>query len=836
MEWHFQANGQIREHQSVGKHPDFVSRPKLYKLLRERYNSDPTKYNLIEEITLPFSKARAKIVYNDAEAVMQSLLTDPRIRDDDYGFFNDDPFAPPPEDLDYIGDLNTGLSYLKTYQKLIKDPTKEILLPIPFYCDGAVTGQFVGLPVTAVQFTLGIFTREARDKEHLWRTLGYVPGYSSGKSKGKSFFKDSGHADAQMAYQKRRNDEGVDTIDDKDIVKAQDLHAMLEVILRGFLPLQDRGFIWDLQYKGKVYKDVKFIPFVPFWKSDTDEAEKLAGSYTSRTNNVSQLCRYCECPTEQSDRCLANYPLKTKNKIQKLVSRNDTEKLKKLSQHNIQNATYALRMGLHSDQHIHGSCPLEMLHALLLGIFSYVRDMLFEQCGPTSKLAEEIDGIASEYGVRFNRQSDRDMPKTVFNGGVQGGKLMAKEFTGVLLNILATLRSTLGRGLLMDKKRSNFAEDGKLKDWIMLLEILIQWEQWLKSPKMMRSQVERLKKKHRYIMHLIKRVGKRSKGMGLKITKFHMILHMYADIINFGVPLEYDTGSNEAAHKSTKTAAKVTQKKEEFFDEQVATRREEVHLLELAKEEIAGRPPWNYYHGHHHTDPKTPEFGNPTVGGAAFLAYIDEDTGEHCFKMTTRSKDEGNVWLESDLVDFLIGLQEEVSDYLKSVPLYTKHERYGTTFRGSPCYAGEVWRDWVLVNWGKDGKLPNKIYGFVDLRGLPQNARVNFGGMMRISPGLYAIVENAAYIDDEVEENMSELLTPIEKEVGAKEDGMVSKQTFYLADVEAFLEPLVVIPDQGGEPTVYFMLKSRSEWRKLFSEWLEMPHKYDVIDDEEEDD
>jgi hypothetical protein len=142
----------------------------------------------------------------------------------------------------------------------------------------------------------------------------------------------------------------------------------------------------------------------------------------------------------------------------------------------------------------------------------------------------------------------------------------------------------------------------------------------------------------------------------------------------------------------------------------------------------------------------------------------------------------------------------------------------------------------VLVNRGKDGKLPNKIYGFVDLRGLPQNARVNFGGMTRISPGLYAIVENAAYIDDEVEENMSELLTPIEKEVGAKEDGMVSKQTFYLADVEAFLEPLVVIPDQGGEPTVYFMLKSRSEWRKLFSEWLEMPHKYDVIDDEEEDD
>jgi len=59
--------------------------------------------------------------------------------DKDYGFFNDDPFAPPPDDLNYIADLNTGLSYRKTYEKLIKDPSKEILLSMPFYVDGAVT-------------------------------------------------------------------------------------------------------------------------------------------------------------------------------------------------------------------------------------------------------------------------------------------------------------------------------------------------------------------------------------------------------------------------------------------------------------------------------------------------------------------------------------------------------------------------------------------------------------------------------------------------------------------------------------------------------------------------
>jgi len=89
---------------------------------------------------------------------MQSFLTDPRITDEDYLFFDDDPFAPPPDNLDYIGDLNTVRSYIETYNALIKDPSKEILLPVVFYADAAVTGQFVALSVTAVQFLLVIFS------------------------------------------------------------------------------------------------------------------------------------------------------------------------------------------------------------------------------------------------------------------------------------------------------------------------------------------------------------------------------------------------------------------------------------------------------------------------------------------------------------------------------------------------------------------------------------------------------------------------------------------------------------------------------------------------------
>ena len=127
MEWHLKETGELRHHEAIGQSKSFLSRKKLFKFLRDRYNTTK-KYNLVKNIVLPSSKARVNVVYNDARAVIQSLLTDPNIRDEDYLFFDNDPFAPPPEKLDYIADLNTGLSYRETYKKLITKPGKQILL------------------------------------------------------------------------------------------------------------------------------------------------------------------------------------------------------------------------------------------------------------------------------------------------------------------------------------------------------------------------------------------------------------------------------------------------------------------------------------------------------------------------------------------------------------------------------------------------------------------------------------------------------------------------------------------------------------------------------------
>lgn len=479
----------------------------------------------VATIALPFSKSRAKIPYREASDCLVSLLTDPRIQDEDYMFFDDDPFAAPPENITYISDLITGEGYLKTYQKYVTKPN-QILLPVPIYIDGAVTGQFSSLPITALKIGLGLLNSKTRDKGWAWRELGFVPQVRQEKSRGRKIFQESQHMEADevevldgeggiVNHQEDNEDDDYPEDEDED-VKAQDFHTMLRTILKSFVELQKTGFIWDFVHKGKEYKNVEFIIYVPFVKCDTEEADLLCGKYLSRGQNVAHLCRYCHCPNALTDDPRARFHMKTQAAIKQLIDNRNETALKKISQQLIKNAFYDLRFHAANGRGIHGACPSEMLHAILLGIFKYMRDIFFEHMGKQSTLADDINGLAKLYGGFFTHQSDRDLPKTNFSNGIRKGKLMAKEYRGVLLIMAAVLRSTEGRSLLM--KRRRFGNDNGLRDWTILVEMLLEWEAYLCQPRLLKKDVKRLGTKHRYLMYVMRNVAKRDKGMGLKVS------------------------------------------------------------------------------------------------------------------------------------------------------------------------------------------------------------------------------------------------------------------------------------------------------------------------------
>ena len=878
MEWHLKEANIIRDHERLADARDYTGREALMKELAVRCNMNmKSKFPKTKKVRLPHSKAVVTIVYHEATDIITSLLTDPRIKDQDYFFHDNNPLATPPHTCPIIGDMNTAKAFLDTHHELIKEEN-EVLLPTPIYIDGTATGQFSYLPVIAVKVSLGIFTQKARNQEYAWRTLGYVAQVREQRGRGKKLLADSRHL-ASQDHGVLMDGEG-DVVEDSDeevpvnpeeeekmaAIKAQDFHTQLDVILEGYVELQRTGFIWDLVYRKKLWSGIKFVLFVPFVKCDTEEGDLLCGKYLSRGKGVKHVCRYCYCPMTKADDPRAKYPMKSQTKIQKLIERKDFDRLKGISQQMIDNCWYKVRFHQANDRGIHGACPSEMLHAMLLGIFKYVRDIFFKNMGETSLCAGDINGLSQIYGKLLSRQSDRSIPYTNFTKGIQAGRLMAKRFRGVLLVMAATLRSTKGRELLFAKRK--FKKDAGLSDWVLLVETLLEWEAYLCQKEMRRDDIVRLEKKHRVIMYIMKTVAKRSKGMGLKIMKYHAIVHMVEDILLFGVPGEVDTGSNESHHKPTKQAAGLTQQREDTFDHQTAKRLDEFLVLELIMEEIgSGAQVWDYFDQVSDDDAEdsgasslemldqfdqsdveseaegSDEEGNEVeteTGNSMIRVYRDkeEDGGEPNFYMyKSRSIHKDETEMDNGAIAFLLDLQEKIQEQLPgyNLPIYTEHRRDGLLFRGHPNYRGlGAWRDWVVVDWGAGyGRLPCNIWCFVDLSLVNLTSWIDHGGI-RFKKGVFAVIEAAEYDEEEDEITKSDLFTPLLLKVGGTDEatGKVTHRKFYLADTEAFIEPCCVIPDIGGLANRYFKVQSRDEWPQTFVQWLRQQHKYDNMADD----
>ena len=882
LEWHLKETKHLQPTESIRDTNYYCSRNAMMKKLINRYNCGAMVPKL-KQLRLPHSKATVTIPYRDAQDCIVSLLTDPRVKDSDYLFYNQDPCAPPPEKITYLEDVNTGEAVIQSHRKLATEPN-EAGLGISMYIDGAVTGLFSDLPVTALKIALGIHRRSYRDNPWAWRELAWIPQVRKHKARGKKLFAESQHMEAEdldlmdgegdYAESGSDVDDRGEDQDEEPAVKAQDFHTMLSFALESFVKLQETGFMWDVAAYGKVFAGTKFVLYVINVKCDTEEGDLLCGKYLVRTSNVQQICRYCYCPTEKADDFDARYQMKTQAHIERLIKKGDLAGLQQISQQNIRNAFYKVRFHAANDRGIHGACPSEMLHAILLGIFKYCRNIFFQHMGEESKLSADINGLAQMHGKLLTHQSDRDLPATNFGQGIQKGKLMAKQFRGVLLVMAATLRSTLGRRLLM--KRKKFGKQNGLRDWTLLVELLLEWEAFLCLKRMKKSHVKRLAKKHRYIMYIMKNVAKRSEGMGLKIMKFHAIIHLVEDMILYGTPSEFDTGSNESHHKPTKVAAKLTQRKEATFNAQTAQRITEFLVIELAMLEVDDHDlVWEYFVRHTEStdeedifsigEPEPQSIGDrgtksnvsqtnmdddasdsnaPAIesylAGTKIEVFEDDDPDDPIsFRILGNSKHKETTRWSTQMVDFLYHLQELVLPLIhqKSLPIRTELIRGEFRFRGHPNHRGDgPWRDWAIIDWGSEwGKLPSHIWCFVDLQGMGSGSkRTEYGGVV-LTNDAYAVVEVATY--DTIEENadlQSDLFVPITLEVGSisvnkESQNEVLSRKFYLAPVSAIVGPCIAIPDIGGAPNAYFQVKPRRQWAKEFISWLTDPHTDDLI-------
>ena len=284
----------------------------------------------------------------------------------------------------------------------------------------------------------------------------------------------------------------------------------------------------------------------------------------------------------------------------------------------------------------------------------------------------------------------------------------------------------------------------------------------------------------------------------MKTTKFHGVVHLSNDTMNFGAPLELCTGSSEEHHKKPKAAGKLTQRKKETFNQQSATRSDEEQLLQLAHQEMNGRPLWKHTQGFHHDGQGAPVHGQRDAGGASYKVCFSGRTQQFYMKRDKKTKKKKKLMIEDCLVNFPGGLWKAVDAHVPTLVMHTIHQRQGQIFRGDPSFMGSVWRDWALIDWSGYEITPNEIWGFVNLRALPDNAGMSHGGLHSIRPGVCATVESTA-VAAVAGDQFSSMFTRIQTEVAELDgNGLVAKLKFCLVDADAVAAPALVIPNIGG--------------------------------------
>jgi hypothetical protein len=207
--------------------------------------------------------------------------------------------------------------------------------------------------------------------------------------------------------------------------------------------------------------------------------------------------------------------------------------------------------------------------------------------------------------------------------------------------------------------------------------------------------------------------------------------------------------------------------------------------------------------------------------GGRYMIISNESCMKTLQKIGQWSTDTAEVVIEQSNVDFVANLCHGVQEFIPNLEIWTTIWLNGVLYLGAPMYAGAPWHDWVIVDWGDDGYLPS----FVNLETLPQDNDIVCGGLSGIPPSVYAIVESAVQHRSSSSSGIKlEIFLGITKEVGGMQHNRDTKLKFYLVDVGAFHDPVVIIPDMGSRlPNRYLMLRNLRKWNEEFTKWLDAP-------------
>lgn len=173
-----------------------------------------------------------------------------------------------------------------------------------------------------LKFARTVFNSKTRANDCAWRTLEQKSNRAANKQKAKEPVKSSTHLDSQncsvdaahrntlctqhSSTESSRLDYLGCTVDNKPEIsdsKEQDLRVMLKQAMSSHKEAEDKDrFDWDFRHGSVDLASVSLVLFVPMYKVNGVEVDKMTGQFGANAGNDAGLCHVCLCPTNASNR------------------------------------------------------------------------------------------------------------------------------------------------------------------------------------------------------------------------------------------------------------------------------------------------------------------------------------------------------------------------------------------------------------------------------------------------------------------------------------------------------------------------------------------------------
>ena len=580
------------------------SRDKFVNTMRKRQDQE-RHVPITEDVCLPYSKKRVRFTRFDFKEALYSLLTDKELMKEEHLMFRGDkenPIVPPIAKADLttgevdfppdhvFADLLSGKVATMAHKLLVKVEGRDVDTMVIWFLDKTHLDTHGRNQVEPLRFTLGIFNGAARRRPKWWRTLAFIPNSTQYKN---------------------------DKLDGTD--NNLDYQFLLRKSLRSYHEFARRGGVyWEVQFGGRKLPLVMKL-YSGMLQGDTEGHLKAvghkgsAGAKNKKDKTKHRPCRRCNTPYTE----LANwdYPFQ-------LTKRCDIEDKEGVRKRTAEDSGYRFKKGMkdyysaferldgdknvihkmNRGQGMMGSIgtPQDTLHGMserkrAIDGFRTQRKrqkLCQKEGGESNKKSgankkqfllfasawkEMCEGALNVWGVSFQHQSDRTLPRTNFRvGALSTEKINANEQPGLLMLYLTLMCSFLGEFLFGEKQTKAYKcigglGDDRVGDWVNALDSMLLCERFTKSEEIPMDELMLFDRHLPLYLDSVSDAIQRGEGDGMKLPKVHGRRHSTMDITNYGSALHHDSEVGELSHiEGAKRFSDQTQKRAEVLDEQQA--------------------------------------------------------------------------------------------------------------------------------------------------------------------------------------------------------------------------------------------------------------------------